>query len=132
MKCINCGVSMFDKMLHRTKPKGQPDGGWMCEDCMQKVEPELANNLKTDDDYNVVKAIENIVINDRPLMQSNCIREKCPKCGSIEVDANSPLTIYECDSSDYDQRPNTFKQSTKCKLLTAKDGGKHIAVSSGL
>ena len=40
---------------------------------------------------------------------------KCPNCGAMEVDAMSPRTIYECGSSDYDQRPNTFKQSEGCK-----------------
>tara|TARA_R110000868_G_scaffold411651_1_gene706733 strand:+ start:2741 stop:3247 length:507 start_codon:yes stop_codon:yes gene_type:complete len=43
---------------------------------------------------------------------------KCPNCGAMEVDAMSPRTVYECGSSDYDQRPNTFKQSDKCKELT--------------
>lgn len=114
-KCKICGVSMFDKMLHRTNPKGQPDAGWMCEQCMEKKEPELANNMKADEGYEVAKAVESIVLNDRPLMQSNCIRAKCPECDAIEVDANSPLTIYDCGSSDYDQRPKTFKQSDECK-----------------
>lgn len=41
---------------------------------------------------------------------------KCPKCESIEVEAQSPRTVYECGSSDYDQRPNTFVQSEQCKL----------------
>lgn len=54
---------MFDKMLHRTNPKGQSDAGCMCMDCIEKKEPELSNNLKTDKDYQVVKDIENIALN---------------------------------------------------------------------
>lgn len=41
--------------------------------------------------------------------------EKCPKCGSEEIEASSPRTTYSCGSSDYDQRPGTFQQSTLCK-----------------
>jgi hypothetical protein len=52
--------------------------------------------------------------NYRPLMTSNVHREKCPKCGAIEVDSMTPRTTYECNSSDYDQRPNTFTQSKEC------------------
>lgn len=32
----------------------------------------------------------------------------CPLCGSKEVAANSPATVYACGSRDYDQRPGTF------------------------
>lgn len=39
----------------------------------------------------------------------------CPECGSAEVDAMTPRTVYACESSDYDQQPGTFKQSEKCK-----------------
>ncbi len=53
--------------------------------------------------------------NDRPLMDANGTLESCPKCGKKEVDANTPRTVYGCGSSDYDQRPNTFNQSDKCK-----------------
>jgi hypothetical protein len=42
-------------------------------------------------------------------------KEKCKMCGKEEVPANSPRTVYECGSSDYDQRPDTFIQSEKCK-----------------
>ena len=45
-KCIQCGCT--DRMLHRTKPKGQSDGGWTCLPCIQKTEPELAENVKQD------------------------------------------------------------------------------------
>ena len=66
MKCKICGVSMFDKMLHRTNLKGQPDAGWMCEGCMEKKEPELFKNIKFNGDYRIIKDIESIVINDKP------------------------------------------------------------------
>ena len=49
-------------------------------------------------------------------MTMNCEGEKCPICGAKETEAMTPRTIYECGSSDYDQRPNTFKQSDNCKL----------------
>jgi len=37
---------------------------------------------------------------------------RCPACGAAEVDALTPRTVYACGSSDYDQRPGTFRQ--KC------------------
>jgi len=46
--------------------------------------------------------------------QTNYPLEGCPKCGASEVPANSPRTKYNCGSSDYDQRPNTFMQSEEC------------------
>lgn len=39
----------------------------------------------------------------------------CPECGAEEVEAETPRTVYSCGSSDYDQRPGTFKQSENCK-----------------
>ena len=53
--------------------------------------------------------------NSRLLMTSNCEKEHCPKCGSIEIDSMTPFTTYECGSRDYDQRPGTFRQSELCK-----------------
>jgi len=41
---------------------------------------------------------------------------KCPECGAPEIDALSPRTIYQCGSSDYDQRPGTFSQSSMCQF----------------
>jgi hypothetical protein len=40
---------------------------------------------------------------------------KCPKCGALEVESESPHTFYKCQSYDYDQRPETFFQSEYCK-----------------
>jgi hypothetical protein len=40
--------------------------------------------------------------------------ERCPKCYAIEVTSNNPRTEYNCGSTDYDQRPNTFIQSDRC------------------
>lgn len=57
----------------------------------------------------------NEIKNGRPLMTSNVVKENCPKCNSIEVDAMTPKTVYKCGSSDYDQRPNTFHQTDEYK-----------------
>lgn len=38
---------------------------------------------------------------------------KCPICGAPEIEAMTPRTIYDCGSSDYDQRPGTFIQMCK-------------------
>lgn len=67
MRCIICNVSCVDKPLSRTKPKGQPDGGWMCQDCMKKQEPELYSNLSDDGDLKITNDIFD-AINDRPLI----------------------------------------------------------------
>ena len=40
----------------------------------------------------------------------------CPKCGAEEIDASTPRTMYACGSSDYDQRPGSFKKGPRCKL----------------
>ena len=66
MKCKICGVSMFDKPLHRTNPKGQSDAGWMCEDCIKKTEPELFKNMQSDNDFKVVNDIDK-ALKDCPL-----------------------------------------------------------------
>ena len=44
---------------------------------------------------------------------SGRVGEGCPACGSPEVDAMNPSTVYACGSSDYDGRPDTFLQ--KCR-----------------
>jgi hypothetical protein len=49
--------------------------------------------------------------------QSNVVVASCcPKCGAPEVEAMTLRTKYRCGSSDYDQRPGTFKQVFKCKI----------------
>jgi hypothetical protein len=60
-KCTKCGCPCTARMLHRTNPKGQIDAGWMCMPCIEKQEPELANNIKKDDDINLLNIIENEV-----------------------------------------------------------------------
>jgi hypothetical protein len=55
--CIICGASVFDTPLHRTKPTEQPDGGWMCEPCLAKNEPDLYASLKEDGDIEAVNDI---------------------------------------------------------------------------
>ena len=52
----------------------------------------------------------------RPAMTRNIGGDRCPHCGSEEIDAMTPVTVYACGSSDYDRRPNTFKKGNKCKL----------------
>lgn len=47
----------------------------------------------------------------------------CPKCGEPEIDAMTPRTVYACESSDYDQRPGTFKQSKTCAAASQRNGG---------
>lgn len=55
--CIICKLSVLDKPLHRTKPTGQPDAGWMCESCIAKHEPDLHASLKADGDIDIVNDI---------------------------------------------------------------------------
>ena len=40
----------------------------------------------------------------------------CLMCGAEEVEAMTPRTTYACGSSDYDQRPQTFRQHVNCKM----------------
>ncbi len=42
--------------------------------------------------------------------------DKCPKCGAIEIEADTPRTVYSCGSSDYDNRPGTFKRGDNCNM----------------
>lgn len=48
---------MFNKPLSRTNPKGQPDAGWMCQDCIKSKEPELYKNLEADGELKIVNTI---------------------------------------------------------------------------
>lgn len=49
MKCVSCGKSCDEVMLHRTEPKGQNYAGWMCIKCIEEKENELADNIKEDE-----------------------------------------------------------------------------------
>lgn len=65
------------------------------------------------------KLVEAEVHVDAPLplplpLQSNLTVDHCPRCGAPEIPYNGPQTMYDCGSSDYDQRPNTFVQSEEC------------------
>ncbi len=42
--------------------------------------------------------------------------DKCPKCGAVEIEADTPRTVYSCGSSDYDNRPGTFKRGDNCNM----------------
>jgi hypothetical protein len=63
MKCIKCGSSIMQVMLHRTAQKGQIPADWMCMQCIQKHEPELAKNIKKDDQ--VLTDLNNIFYGDK-------------------------------------------------------------------
>lgn len=65
MKCIKCGCHCTEKMLHRTAPLGETPSNWMCMSCIKKHEPELAKNIKTDDDMKLLNIIEDEVKNWR-------------------------------------------------------------------
>ena len=41
--------------------------------------------------------------------------ERCPKCGSLEVESNTPRTTYACGSYTYDARPGTFRRGDFCE-----------------
>lgn len=63
MECINCKASCFYKPLSRTNPVGQPDAGWMCQDCIKELEPELYKNLEEDGNLKVTNDIFNAINN---------------------------------------------------------------------
>ena len=60
MKCIKCSCPCTERMLHRTNPLGE-EPNWMCMPCIEKYEPELANNIKNDDDMKLLNIIEDEV-----------------------------------------------------------------------
>lgn len=60
MKCSKCGVSIQNRILHRTNPKGQLDAGWMCEPCISKTEPELMKNIDEDEVLQDIKSALNV------------------------------------------------------------------------
>jgi ribosomal protein S27AE len=62
--------------------------------------------------YDFLKAMHVQV--DRSPMTANTPREHCPNCGAREVMALTPRTTYGCGSSDYDQRPGTFRKGDDC------------------
>lgn len=61
MKCIKCKCSCTERMLHRTAPKGEILGDWMCMPCIEKYESELAKNIKSDDNIGLLNIIEDEV-----------------------------------------------------------------------
>jgi len=66
MKCTICGISCFQKMLHRTNPIGDSNPKWMCIDCMTKKEPELAKNTREDKvPFDIEKAVRKTESNKR-------------------------------------------------------------------
>jgi hypothetical protein len=59
MRCIYCLKSIADVPLQRTQPKEQPNAGWACMPCIEKQEPELANNIK-EEQSDIEKDLEEI------------------------------------------------------------------------
>ena len=45
----------------------------------------------------------------KAMEEADNLGDECPICGAPEISANSPRTYYACGSSDYDQRPGTFR-----------------------
>ncbi len=43
--------------MHRTNPIGSKDAGWMCINCIEKIEPELSKDIKMDG-YNIIQDIK--------------------------------------------------------------------------
>ena len=50
---------------------------------------------------------------DVPKLGNNV--KKCPNCNSEEIDSITSRTVYSCGSSDFNQTPDSFMQSDKCK-----------------
>lgn len=67
MKCANCGVSAFDRMLHRVNPIGK-NGIFWCMPCIHDKEPELAKNIE-EDKTELEKAIEDICLKPGSIIQ---------------------------------------------------------------
>lgn len=63
-KCIKCGCSMNERMLHRTSPIGK-SANWMCMPCIEKYEPELAKDLKQDDGYEILAIVEDVCLHNK-------------------------------------------------------------------
>jgi hypothetical protein len=49
----------------------------------------------------------------------------CPMCCAPEIEANNTRTVYECGSSDYDQRPGSFLITDKCINNSLKEDEKN-------
>ena len=55
-----------------------------------------------------------IMADDWMVLHHRVEGQECPECHSPEIDNNSPETKYQCGSTDYDQRPGTFKKGENC------------------
>lgn len=58
-KCTYCNCSVFDRPLHRINEKGV-NALWACMPCIEKEEPELANNIKEDNSDGVIEDLTEI------------------------------------------------------------------------
>lgn len=59
MNCIDCGVSMSDKALFRTAPKGVSPANWKCGDCLNGV-PLSEARVPESREVRVLKAVGDI------------------------------------------------------------------------
>lgn len=117
-----CGAT-FD-----LRPYG-PRGEWVCFTCaMATPEDEAATRKSFGAQLDAAGPIAIAGIEQGPVPYSEAMLrslgsvQACPSCGSPEVEAHNPATVYACGSRDYDQRPGTFKQSALCAGKGAPDG----------
>lgn len=87
MKCIVCGISIQKAILHRTNVKGQSNAGWTCMPCIEKHEPELANNIKHELTHSAMtaeqkKKLEILTANVK-FYESEVMKSKKPSTGLL-------------------------------------------------
>lgn len=93
---------------------------YTCDKEETNVENELLEDKRRWDAYNFLLFHYNEVNKIADTAHDKLDGCNCPKCGAVEVGAMTPRTVYDCGSSDYDQRPNTFHQSDTCKKRSEK------------
>ena len=99
MNCISCGVSHTEKMLHRTKPTGQNDPGWMCMSCLDVEEPELANNIKSDD-YPVRRGFDIRCANNY-IIAPGSTTIRVGELATLKVLEDNPICYLPTDIADF-------------------------------
>src|SRR5258705_537923 len=95
-KCQDCSK------VAELRPYGK-GGKFVCFDCAMKDEDEAKRR------FGAILEAGQVVIDARNTSP------RCPVCKAKDVVAHTPRTTYACGSSDYDQRPGTFKQSPNCR-----------------
>lgn len=93
------------------------------EDMVECLHPSLEPFYLRNEAPVPKRSVERALFNRRwrPIRDADRGFDTCPKCGSDEVPSNGPRTTYACGSSDYDQRPSTFRCGTNC-IGGAPDG----------